>query len=201
MTPIEVPFSAEGSINLSTGAITLGEKPKIIRPSLEDFRIPTEEPIRSTEKIVHDHAFGVRRALWGVVNAEDGLETIAMADFLKGLSDEERKILYEDLFLEGVSFEWLMCVRPSKVEEVIKMMKEMMQETERQNPGFYKRRRALEDLLNESIGNRWQHRNNARFVRENPSAVHTDEVGGKTIRNDEKYYRKLLERDNGSGII
>ncbi len=167
MAPKEVQFSATGSINLDTGAIALGEKPIIIRPSLEDFRIPTEEPIRSTEELVHDRAFGVRRALWGVVNAEDGLETIAMADFLKGLSDEERKILYEDLFIEGVSFEWLMCVRPSAVDTVIKEMKAMIQvkESERQTPKFYKRRTALYNLLEESIGNRFRDRNNARDVR------------------------------------
>jgi hypothetical protein len=142
--------------------------------------------MRTSAEEVHDIAHNVRSELWAVTQAEEGLESLKMAAFLQGLSDEERSSLYNDLVLDKINFRWLLCVRPSAEDAVIQSIRLMLAEPNKHCPDFYRKRTAFEKLLNDSIGYRYQNVNNARWVRANPDRAPRDEA----------YYRRKLAEEN-----
>ncbi len=147
---------------------------------------------------VDDKAFRVRDALWQVINAEEGIESLKMASFLQSLTNAERQAIYTDLFLGGVSFAWLMCVRPEAEDKIILEIQSLLAEPKKHDTPFYQRRTALGELWEESIGKRFQHGKNVRFVRHNPDQIRSvKEYDGYKItevRADEEYYKRRLAK-------
>lgn len=194
MGTLKTNFEVEATLDRTTGGISLGAKPKVIRPTEADFSIPTEAPERSTEADVVDQVYTVRQSLFAVMEAEEGLESLRMADFLKSLTNTERQSLYEDIMQQAPNFSWLLCVSPEKVEEIITDIKALLAIEFKRTTEFRTQRKALEKKLEDAIGNRYQNRNNARFIRANPHAAVTFSLPDGTQRvADEQYYRSQLK--------
>lgn len=191
---IQKRFEVEATLDRTTGGFSLGPKPKEVRPIEADFSIPTEAPERHTDEDVVDHVYKVRQSLFAVMEAEEGLESLRMADFLKNLTNAERQSLYTDIMQQAPNFSWLLCVSPEKEEEVIADISALLAMKDKRTTEFRTNRKALEKKLEEAIGRRYQSRNNARFVRANPHAIQTMTLPDGTVqRADENHYRKQLQ--------
>lgn len=194
MSIIQKRFEVEATLDRTTGGFSLGPKPKEIRPTEADFSIPTEAPERHTDEDVVDHVYKVRQSLFAVMEAEEGLESLRMADFLKSLTNAERQSLYTDIMQQAPNFSWLLCVSPEKEEEVIADISALLAMKDKRTTEFRTQRASLEKKLEEAIGRRYQSRNNARFVRANPHAAVTFSLPDGTQQvADERHYRKQLQ--------
>lgn len=194
MNTIKRPFEVEATLDRATGGFSIGPKPREIRPTEADFAIPTEAPEASDNPDVVDHRLKVRRSLFSIMEAEEVLESLRMADFLKSLTNAERQSLYEDVFQRATPFTWLLCVSPKREDEIIDDMKALLAMTDKHSTEFRTKRAAFEKKLDAAIGDRFQNRNNARYVRANPHAIPTTTLPDGTVhRADEEYYRKLLQ--------
>lgn len=191
---IQKRFEVEATLDRTTGGISLGAKPKVIRPTEADFSMPTEAPESPVEADVVDLAHKVRQSLFAVMEAEEGLESLRMAEFLKSLTNAERQSLYEDILQQAPNFSWLLCVPPEKEEEAIADITALLATKDKRTAEFRTKRKALETKLENAIGDRYQNRNNARFVRANPHAIQTMTLpDGTVLRADEQHYRTQLQ--------